>query len=165
MKDANLIGDYMVRDVVTAALEARTKAGIKVRQPLSLLRVLIDETIFNDEFKLIIADEVNVKEVVLDKTIERMVELDTILTPELIAEGNAREFMRGVQERRKAEGLAPQDRVALTVATSAEGKLILEQFAEMIKKTVGATELNFADTEGTEIKAGDVNFVVALKKL
>jgi isoleucyl-tRNA synthetase len=86
------------------------------------------------------------------------------LTPELIAEGNVREFMRGVQELRKAEGLAPQDRIELLVAASDEGKQTLETFRDMIVKTVGADIITYVVTEGVEVKAGDYTFIISLKK-
>jgi isoleucyl-tRNA synthetase len=54
-----------VRDTVTLGLEARSKANIKVRQPLAKIAITIDW--FDDECLSIIKDELNVKEVVVDK--------------------------------------------------------------------------------------------------
>ena len=45
-----------------------------------------------------------------------LVALDTALTPELRAEGQARELVRSIQDARKAAGLAIADRIAVTVA-------------------------------------------------
>ncbi len=86
-----------VRSVVSRALEARTAVGIKVRQPLSKLS--IPERL-ETEYLQIIADEVNVKEVIhsVSPAAETVI-LDTELTPELVAEGNVRELMRAVQGR------------------------------------------------------------------
>ncbi|ODA91092.1 isoleucine--tRNA ligase [Leifsonia xyli subsp. xyli] len=44
------------------------------------------------------------------------IELDTALTPELEAEGLARDIIRAVQDTRKAAGLGVSDRIALTLA-------------------------------------------------
>ena len=46
------------------------------------------------------------------------VALDLDLTPELVAEGVAREVVRGVQELRKSSGLAVEDRIELWLQTS-----------------------------------------------
>ncbi len=147
----------VVRQQVTIALELRTKAGIKVRQPLATLELALELPL---ELVSIIKDEVNVKEV----RSGAVVKLDTTLTPELIAEGNVREFMRGVQEQRKENGLAPADRVVLTIGTSPEGQALIERSRDTIMKTVGAADLVFAPTEGATIAAGEYSFVVSLVK-
>ena len=95
---------------------------------------------------------------------ERVI-LNLTITPELKAEGEVREFMRAVQERRKQDGLEPQDRIALMVQATPEGRLVLETFKDMLTKTVGATELMFTDVEGETVTAGEHTFVIALKKL
>ncbi len=151
-----------VREYVTLALEARTKAGVKVRQPLAALSL---DSEIAPEFALIIADEVNVKSVnVLVGQAEPVV-LDVTITPQLKQEGDVREFMRGIQERRKAEGLAPHDRIELIVETAPSGEELLGAFIENIKKTVGATTVTFDVNSGDEMKAGDETFRVILKKL
>ena len=161
--DTELLSEMIrVREYVTVALEARTKAGVKVRQPLSALSLDGEIT---PEFALIIAEEVNVKSVnYLVGQAERVV-LDVHITPELKQEGDVREFIRGVQERRKQDGLAPQDRVELIVETTAGGESLLTTFAETIKKTVGATTLTFDANSGDAVKAGEETFRVLLKKL
>jgi len=152
----------LVRDFVTVALEARTKANAKVRQPLSTLSLNHELT---PEYAAIVADEVNVKQVTFVSGQTERAVLDLTITPELKAEGEVREFMRAVQERRKQEGLEPQDRIALVVQAAPEGRLVLEAFKDMLTKTVGATELVFTDTAGETIIAGEHTFVVSLKKL
>ncbi len=152
----------LVREFVTLALEARTKANAKVRQPLSTLSLNHE---LSPEYAVIVADEVNVKEVVFVSGQTERAVLDLTITPELKAEGEVREFMRAVQEKRKQDGLEPQDRIALVVQATSEGRQVLETFKEMLTKTVGATELIFTDVEGESVAAGEHTFVIALKKL
>ena len=131
-----LIEMATIREVVTAALEARTKANSKVRQPLSLLKVNIEGCILRDEYKEIIAEEINVEKVILDNSIERMVELDTSLTPDLIKKGMIREFVRAIQQTRKEMNLTITDKIELRV-NSKSGDLIREDLSE-ISRVVGA---------------------------
>jgi isoleucyl-tRNA synthetase len=87
------------RKVVSLGLEARSKAGIKVRQPLNCLKVKTQK--LTKDYLDLIKDEINVKEVVADEKISGEVELDTNITPELKEEGTVREIIRALQEIRK----------------------------------------------------------------
>ncbi len=101
-----------VRDTVTLGLEARSKANIKVRQPLQKIAIAVDW--FDEECLAIIKDELNVKEVVVDKFLaEGTVALDTDITDALRDEGDMREMVRTIQDMRKAAGLMPSDRVTV----------------------------------------------------
>lgn len=156
--DEELItGMRVTRDIVTVALEQRAKAKIKVRQPLPSLMIM---SVPEDMWPLI-TDEVNVKTL----TIGTEVMLDTTITSELQAEGDAREFMRQVQELRKRSGLSPSDRITLTIQTSHNGKALVTQFQTDIQKTVGAVNIQFGDTIGTEVTAGVHEFTVAIEKV
>ncbi len=138
------------RNIVTMALEARTKSGIKVRQPIA--------AVFGPELPegllQVVLDELNAK----DYGVADTVGIDTELTPELIAEGAVRELMRAVQAKRKTDGLEPQDEIILTVQTSEAGKAAIEANQELLQKTVGATSLQFADTDGEEVAADSMSF-------
>jgi isoleucyl-tRNA synthetase len=159
-----------VREIVTAALEARTKAGVKVRQPLQSITIYSDVSTWGADIMLqmteIIQDELNVKNVFKETNSNGVkVSLDTTLTPELIAEGNVRELMRAVQGRRKTEGLLPQDAIILTVSTSETGRLAIEANRDMLVKTVGASELVFADTDGEVVATDTEQFTFTIAKL
>ena len=152
-----------VRAVVSQALEARTRANIKVRQPLARLTIPTT-TEFALEFTEIILSEVNVKDVGYRGDEYGVVEIDTTITPELKAEGDMRELVRALQEMRKSAGLQPSDRITLTVQTSEGGEALITEFKTEIQKVVGAEEVVFSRVEGTEITAGDHSFTVALAK-
>jgi isoleucyl-tRNA synthetase len=161
--DSAVIGKMaVVRDFVTLALEERTKVNIKVRQPLS---VLYTNVAIEPQYAAIIAEEINVKEVAFAEQLVERVKLDTIITPELKAEGDVREFIRAVQDLRKQAGLMPSDRVALTAQTSDGGQALLTQFKVEIMKVVGAEDIVFADAVGSEVKAGDHSLTVQIVKV
>ncbi|OGG41527.1 hypothetical protein A2837_03435 [Candidatus Kaiserbacteria bacterium RIFCSPHIGHO2_01_FULL_46_22] len=162
MPDPVVLGEMsLVREFVTLALEARTRAGVKVRQPLPQLTINIE---LEPEYAIIVADEVNVKKVVGDAGISERAILDTAITPELKMEGDARDFIRAVQEMRKTQGLEPSDRITLTVQTSDGGEAILRAFESEIKRVTGTDSITFGDADGEEIKAGDHSFTVEVKR-
>ncbi|MBY0538243.1 class I tRNA ligase family protein [Patescibacteria group bacterium] len=158
----------VVRMFVTAGLEARTKANIKVRQPLSEL--FIRTTMLPDtELLDLIKDELNVKQISLDGVesgadTTSKITLITELTPELIAEGAVREVMRAVQDMRKDAGLEPSDRIVLTIDTNENGQNAVNTHKESLLKTVGATDIVFDVTFGTSVTSGDYSFVCAISQ-
>lgn len=158
--DAQVLEEMsMTRRIVSLALEARTKAGIPVRQPLA--RLLTTHSVRPEAaaYLALVRDEVNVKEVVHDVTLGSEVALDTELTPELELEGRARELMRAIQELRKKAGLAPQDRIVLSIESPA-GDTLLDVHRDELMRTVGAEQLERGPTEGEQVRAGGVVYTV-----
>ncbi|MBI5004863.1 MAG: class I tRNA ligase family protein [Candidatus Lloydbacteria bacterium] len=156
-----------VRRIVSLALDERMKSKIKVRQPLASLNIKDkDSKIKNDTgLLLLIKDEVNVKEIVFGGSIENEVSLDTNITPALKQEGQAREFMRSVQDIRKKIGLTPSDIIALTVAVDEEGRAVIEAFAKEIQKTVRASSIVFAkEISGESFLIDGISFNVLAEK-
>lgn len=112
------IHEYMeqVREICELGHAARKEAGIKVRQPLSEIRILGDKDIkiLGEEYLTLIKEELNIKEVVAKSGKgELKVALDTKLTPELIAEGEARELVRQIQELRKEKGCRLDEKIVV----------------------------------------------------
>lgn len=157
-----------VRLFVTQGLEARTKANLKVRQPLSEMFIRTD-LLLETELLDLIKDELNVKEISRDGGTESVsgsrVVLMTDVTPELLAEGAVREVMRAVQDMRKDSGLAAVDRISLTVDTNEAGQQAVNSHLEMLIKTVGANDVIFEQAYGTTITPGEYLFTLAIKKV
>jgi len=91
-----------------------------------------------------------------------VVELETALTPELIAEGDVRELSRAVQELRKRAGLQMGDPITLFLPESARS---LAAYREQLTLSVGARSLEFGGepgelTDHIELSLGDTTFSI-----
>ncbi|MFH1200847.1 MAG: class I tRNA ligase family protein [bacterium] len=128
-----------VRKIVTLGLEARQKAGIKVRQPLNKLKIKNYE--LGIEYTELIKNEINVKEIFSDNSITNEVELDINITPTLKAEGEYREFMRELQDKRKKMGLNPGDKMALSIETIYKKYKIMPNLQEHMLRTAAVASL------------------------
>ena len=84
-----------------------------------------------------------------------VVALETALTPELVAEGLAREFVSHVQSMRKEADFEVTQRIAVKVGCDAELKSALEAHLNYVKGEILALELGFEDVPGAE--ATDLN--------
>lgn len=163
VNDAVLSDMKTTRLIVEMALAERSSYGIKVRQPLGSVKVSANFLV-DDEYVSIIRDEINVKEVIFDESIgNNNVELNTEITPELKREGQAREFIRGLQKMRKEEGLSPEDSISIEVSTDDGGKKIIEEFKSDIKETTNLRKIGFKDSiSGQEIDADGTIFTVRI---
>ena len=71
--------------------------------------------------------------------------LDTAVTPELEAEGVARDLVRAVQQARKDAGLQVSDRIALSVAGPADVLAAARTHEALIAEETLATSVSYAD--------------------
>ncbi len=134
------------RSVASLGLQARERAGIKVRQPLGRLTAKALPT--NPDLCAIIADELNVKEVVENPTQHEEVVLDTELTPELKEEGQLREWVRAIQGWRKEQNFSVADRPGLLVV--GPDAQFIRAHREVLMQATGLLSLEVK--EGEEIK-------------
>lgn len=134
-------GMSLVKQVVTEGLSLRSREAIKVRQPLQT--VTITSTIeFDEDMKNIIAEELNVKKVVVKKAETLKVELDTNITQDLKNEGLAREIIRNIQQARKDAGLDVENHIELVLQCQSDELLAaIKQCENLIKNEVLATTL------------------------
>ncbi|MDI6778340.1 MAG: isoleucine--tRNA ligase [Patescibacteria group bacterium] len=147
----------LARRFVKLGLAARAKAGIKVRQPLSELRV--NQPVDNDLMNLV-KDEINVKKIIFVGSVEQepgiyteeegnwMVGLNIAISEDLRLEGEARELIRRVQELRKKAGYDVDNRITLCYQG---GLKIFEKFGELIAKETLAEGIFEADNPESDI--------------
>ncbi|GAA3584831.1 isoleucine--tRNA ligase [Klugiella xanthotipulae] len=212
-----------VRAVTSTALSLRKGNGLRVRLPLASLTVVVSQADALADFAPIIAEELNVKEVILVEHEEGSAErygirrqltvnarvagprlgknvqlaimgaksgdwsidgdvvtagglelepaeyelalsigegntgmgtalallpeggfvlLDTVTTPELEAEGLARDVIRAVQDARKAAGLEVSDRITLTLTLDERGASSVRSFQALVSSETLATEFS-----------------------
>lgn len=135
--DTTLLQDMTeTRRIVSLALAERTVHGIKVRQPLAALKVQKKV-----EFADLIKDEVNVKEILFDGTIEGGVELDLNITQELKEEGVLRDLVREVQGKRKEAGLKPDDQISVEILGNEDSVSLVNKNKTMLQKEMRAVEI------------------------
>jgi len=169
------------RKIVSTALRQRDKMQIGIKWPLA--KATISTPIQpNEELTQIIKEELNIKKIDYKKTdsLERIfpqvqgyssqveVTLDTNQTPELEAEGYAREISRKIQAMRKKNDLIKSDTIELEIIS--ELKEILESQLSSIKEKVGAKSISlekskkdFSYSEVGKIK--DKKFEIRFNKL
>ena len=135
----------LVRQIVSLGLEARAKAGIKVRQPLASLKIKSKKSKIKDNRGLlaILADEINVKKIIFDDAIETDVELDAAITPELKQEGLFREFVRFVQGLRQEAGYTPKDKISVWFEIPEDAQNAIQKLLLEFKNRVGARSVEF----------------------
>ncbi|OHA81122.1 MAG: hypothetical protein A2675_00890 [Candidatus Yonathbacteria bacterium RIFCSPHIGHO2_01_FULL_51_10] len=150
-----------VRRIVSLGLEARAKAGIKVRQPLAELRLNKETLNDNTELALLITDEVNVKSIAFDIDMAEEVSLDTMVTPELKQEGQFRDLVRAIQDARKKGGLKPGQEIVLTLNIPDAWKAAVESNRDELMRTVSAKSITYGSAEGgLEVKSDDATLRV-----
>ncbi|UQU63588.1 isoleucine--tRNA ligase [Couchioplanes caeruleus] len=209
-----------IRDAASAALSLRKAKALRVRLPLAKLTVATPDAARLEAFKDLLADEVNVKDVLfsgdvsaysrqvltvvpralgprLGKQVQQVIKavkagdwelvdgapvaagvalqegeyelklvaadadnsaplpagrgvvvLDTEVTPELAAEGLARDVIRVVQQARRDAGLDVSDRIALTVAGPAAVEQAVEAHRAFVAAETLATALTFGEVTG-----------------
>jgi isoleucyl-tRNA synthetase len=149
-----------VREFCTVGNALRKKSGIPVRQPLKRLSVL--SLSLPEAYLELVRDELNIKEVVQDETLQEAAVLDTALTDSLKREGEYRELVRGVQELRKKLGLTPSDRITLTI--SPDARALIEPFAADFAKTILADDVRYADCDGETLTLTEKTYSLIVEK-
>lgn len=107
-----------IRSVVEKVHAARSEAGVRIRQPLATVTVSSSVEVPKENLLEVLKDEVNVKAIVWNQRAGDLeAVLDTVLTPELLAEGEARELIRNIQKLRKTAEVDLNALLTVTVPT------------------------------------------------
>jgi len=168
---------------------ARSQAGIKVRQPLAKLLVMVTSERQKRAIRRLayqVLEEVNVKELEIvgedwKLVLPRMkswplvsegdltVMLDTDIPPELAAEGMAREIVRRLQTMRRSAGFDIADHITTYYQGETYLSQVIADFAEYIKQeTLSEQLVEGAPEEGTftqSLKLGDLDLLLGVKRL
>jgi len=139
-----------VRRLTSLALEARATLGVKIRQPLRSVTLQDESLRDNSDLVQIFLDEINVKDAFFDKDQDVPVLLDGTIDESLRREGDAREFIRSVQEARKEKSFVPKDIITIYAKTTEEGENALIIFTEEIKKVCNAENLHITLLEKSD---------------
>ena len=125
-----------VRNIVTIGLAQRKEKQIKVRQPLRSVYLGLSNE-FPKDLEILVKEELNVKELVYDKSQKDLVFLNTELDEALIYEGYARELMRQIQDMRKEAGYKVDDEVfGQWHSDDTELSVAINKWSDDIKKDV-----------------------------
>ena len=185
--DQHLAADVrLIMRVSSLGRAARSEAGIKVRQPLSRLIIKVASERQKRALKHLapqVMEEVNVKalDVVDDMPVIKhkewplasegdvMVMLDTDITPELAAEGMAREIVRRLQMMRRSAGFEIADHIATCYQGDEYIKSVVTGSADYIKQeTLSEQLVDGAPEEGAyteSFKLEGHELFVGVKKL
>jgi len=139
-----------VRELVSQGLRIRDQTQIGLKWPLANATIS-GKIELENELKEIIKDQLNVKEIKIKKSKELSVELDTTLTPELEAEGFAREVSRKIQAFRKGLGLDKKNSVKIKIF-SKELAAILEENKSLIEERTNSSYLAISAKRNEEFK-------------
>tara|TARA_Y100000310_G_scaffold121029_1_gene119801 strand:- start:7784 stop:10582 length:2799 start_codon:yes stop_codon:yes gene_type:complete len=144
-----------VMGIIESGLAERDRQKIGLKWPLSKATISSKERQSLKNLEGIIKSQLNVKQVELrvdPKVNEITVELDTSLTPELEAEGYAREVSRKVQAFRKDLGFNKKDQVETIIIVDEEFKNILDKQEGFLKERTNSKKLEIVTTDKERFK-------------
>jgi isoleucyl-tRNA synthetase len=133
----------MVKQIMENALSERDRAKIGLRWPLPKIEVFSKTNFHLQQFEEILKNQLNVKSVEFKeaKETELEIKLDTNITPELEAEGYAREISRKIQAARKNANLTKEDKINIEIISDFNDTL--QKQKEFLKERIGAQNLSF----------------------
>ncbi len=143
----------LVLEIIEKGLAERDREKIGLKWPIPSITVAYYKPSLEKKFYDIVKQQLNTKDVEVllgdpKGSNELKIELDTKLTPELEAEGYAREMSRQVQAFRKKLGLVKTDEISLIILTENNFKKILESQEKFLK--------NRTNSKSIEIRSDDV---------
>ena len=136
----------IVMDIIEKGLAERDKAQVGLKWPLAQADVSSNKKL-SKELQKVIETQLNIKKIKISDGKEISVELDLKITPELEAEGYARNITRAIQSLRKKIGLIKNDKIELQLVVGNELKSKLLSQEEFIKKRTNSKKINIDEHE------------------
>ena len=139
-------------NIMELGLAKRDKEKIGLKWPLSKAIVYYHKNL-DKKFDEIIKRQLNVKKISWKKSEKDWkVELDIKMTPELEAEGYARELSRQIQAFRKKLGLEKKDKVELIIETSKSFSGVLKSQEKFIQERTNSKKFQIIPENVTTAK-------------
>jgi isoleucyl-tRNA synthetase len=174
----------LVMSLASLGRAARSKAGIKVRQPLSIAFVVVADSGERDAIAALsehLRDELNVKDVAVVAQLPEMsgglaaatderysVAVATDLSEELAGEGVARELVRRLQMMRRAADFEISDHIVVFYQGHADLEKVFAGFTDYISQETLCTELRNETPPGDSfvqpVKVDGNEIVVGLRR-
>jgi len=154
-----------IREIVSSGLKERDYSKIGLKWPLKSVDITAKFNL-NKNFHELVKTQLNVKNVYFDKVdvLDSLaVKLDTTQTPELEAEGYARELARLVQGFRKDLGLQKKDSIKLYIITDSEFAKILKTQQKFIKDRTNSKKVEIL-TKANQTFKNQTSFSVKDKR-
>lgn len=148
--------------IIEEGFASRDRIQIGLKWPLANA-IIMAESKPSIEIQEIIKSQLNIKTLRFKPGKELSVELDPKLTPELEAEGYAREISRQIQAFRKKLGLQKTQKVRVVIFTDDKFKKILNIQKDFIKTRVNAKKLEVVTTSKERFK-NRIDFKIKDKK-
>jgi len=134
----------LMLEIVEMGLRERDRVHIGLRWPLKSAKIEGKFEI-GEELKKIIKLQLNLKSINFLKRGETKLVLDLKITPELEAEGYAREISRKIQALRKKMGLNKENLIDLKVEVDEKLQKIFKENIELIKERTNSNALKFVN--------------------
>ncbi len=148
--------------IIEKGLAARDEKGIGLRWPLGKITISYDKRLEKNLLEIILR-QLNIKKIEQKKAKKISVKLDTKITPELEAEGYAREMSRKVQGFRKKLGLEKKNRIELFIITDDKFKKTLEKNKAFIQGRTNSKNIHIVTTDKEKFK-NEINFTIKDKR-
>ena len=151
----------LLLQILEVGLAERDKAKIGLRWPLQKINIQSSQ-LLSKPLQNILLRQLNIKSLEIKKSKGLKVVLDTTSTPELEAEGFAREIARKVQAERKNAGLVKTNVIELFISVDSDLKQMLEKYRSFLQERTHAKKLEFVDDKSLESR---IVFTIREKKI
>jgi isoleucyl-tRNA synthetase len=136
----------IMQEMLTVIMAAREKVKIGLKWPLASAEIMSKQGI-RKEIAELLERQANIKKISFRSGDVIDVSLNTEMTPELEAEGYARELARKIQSSRKKINLIKENEIDLVVQADSELLKMLKTQEKALKERVNAVKISFLETE------------------